>query len=135
MMKRTSINILKYILKRLAKLTVWRFQPEIIAITASVGKTSAKEAIFAALKNSYRVRKASENFNNELGVPLTILGKWQKIERPLSWFWLKALVFSFLRLIFTPRAFYPDVFVLEYGASKPGDIKYLLEIAKPKIAV
>lgn len=135
-MRQTSINILKYILKQLARLTLWRFKPEIIAITGSVGKTSSKEAIFAVLSTKGKlVRKANENFNNELGVPLAILGNWQKIRRPLLWFWIKVVGSSFFRIIFLPRRWYPEILILEYGAAKPGDIKYLLSIAKPKIAV
>ncbi|MEK9154747.1 MAG: UDP-N-acetylmuramoyl-tripeptide--D-alanyl-D-alanine ligase [Patescibacteria group bacterium] len=142
-MHQISLNILKYVLKQLARLTIWRFEPDIIAITGSVGKTSAKEAIFAVLSGysnangKKNVRKASENFNNELGVPLTILGSWQKVERPLIFFWLKIIVISALKLLFSfiSRFNYPDILILEYGASKPGDIKYLLEIAQPKIAV
>lgn len=136
-MKQFFLNILKYFLRYLARLTIWRFKPEIIAITGSVGKTSAKEAIFAVLKNKYSVRKASENFNNELGVPLTILGSWQKVERPLLFFWTKIIIVSMLRLIFSlfSRFNYPRILILEYGAQKPGDIKYLLGIARPKIGI
>ncbi|PJA41627.1 hypothetical protein CO177_01270, partial [Candidatus Wolfebacteria bacterium CG_4_9_14_3_um_filter_37_9] len=47
-----------------------RFEPDIIAITGSVGKTSAKEAIYAVLQNHKRARKSSGNLNNELGMPL-----------------------------------------------------------------
>jgi len=134
-LKQTSVNILKYILKRLAILTIRRFEPEVIAITGSVGKTSAKEAIFAVLKDHFRIRAASESFNNELGVPLAILGNWKAIGRPLIFFWLKVVLISFLRLILLPKRFYPKMLILEYGAQKPGDIKYLLEIGSPKIGV
>lgn len=141
-MRQTSINILKYVIKQLARLTIWRFQPEVIAITGSVGKTSAKEVIFAVLahcddfkKKKLRVRKTSENFNNELGAPLSILGNWKKIGHPLFLFWFRVIVASLLRLILMPPSWYPKILILEYGAVKPGDIKYLLNIAKPKIGV
>lgn len=145
-----TINILRYILKRLAKLTIWRYKPDIIAITGSVGKTSAKEAIYAVLSSSgKKVRKSGGNLNNELGVPLTILGDWpeRNLELVSLWqpagkkkirkllFWLKVILFSFLRIVFLPKYFYPKILILEYGADRPGDIKNLLEIAKPKIGV
>ncbi|MEK7481879.1 MAG: UDP-N-acetylmuramoyl-tripeptide--D-alanyl-D-alanine ligase [Patescibacteria group bacterium] len=141
-MRQTSINILKYVIRQLARLTIWRFQPEVIAITGSVGKTSTKEAIFAILahcgdfkKKKWRARKASENFNNELGAPLTVLGNWKKIGRPLFLFWFRVIIASLARLILMPSSWYPKILILEYGAAKPGDIKYLLNIAKPKIGV
>ncbi len=134
-MKKILINILKFIFEKLARLTIWRFRPDVIAISGSVGKTSAKEAIFAVSKNSYRVRKSNGNFNNELGMPLAILGNWAKIGKPIFLFWLRVIIAAFFRLIFLPRSFYPKILILEYAAGKPGDIKYLLNIAKPKVAV
>ena len=141
-MKHILLKILRWILKKLSQLTIWRFQPEVIAITGSVGKTSAKEAIFSVLahcenfkKKKWRVRKANENFNNELGTPLAVLGNWGKIGRPLLLFWFRVIAASLLRLILMPPSWYPKILILEYGAAKPGDIKYLLNIAKPKIGV
>lgn len=134
-MKNLFLNILQNILKRLARLTIRRFEPDVIAITGSVGKTSAKEVIFAVLKDCFKTRKSEGNFNNEIGVALTILGDWQKIERPLFFFWLKVICVGIFQLVFLPKRLYPKILILEYGADKPGDIKYLLEIAKPKIAV
>lgn len=45
-----------------------------IGVTGSVGKTSTKELISSVLSQKYRVHKTSGNFNNELGVPLTLFG-------------------------------------------------------------
>ncbi len=69
-----AFKILKATLKNLAQLTLKKYHPEIIGITGSVGKTSTKEAIYLVLKNEKRIRRTKGNFNNELGVPLTILG-------------------------------------------------------------
>ena len=66
--------ILINILRRLTKLIIWRFQPDIIAITGSVGKTSAKEAIFAVLKDKRRVRRSISGLNTEIGLPFSIIG-------------------------------------------------------------
>ena len=46
---------------------------EVVGITGSVGKTSTKEIIAAVLAKKYIVHKTQGNFNNELGVPLTLL--------------------------------------------------------------
>lgn len=50
------------------------FSIPFIGITGSVGKTSTKEFISAVLAQKYNVHKTSGNFNNELGVPLTLFG-------------------------------------------------------------
>ena len=49
------------------------FDIPVIGITGSVGKTTAKELVAAALGARYRVLKTEKNLNNELGVPLTLL--------------------------------------------------------------
>ena len=45
----------------------------VVGITGSVGKTSTKEAIAAVLSAKYRVSKTEGNFNNQIGVPLTVM--------------------------------------------------------------
>ena len=49
-----------------------RFDIPFIGITGSVGKTTAKEMVAAVLSQKYKVLKTAGNFNNDLGVPLTI---------------------------------------------------------------
>jgi len=142
-------NALRWILKKLAQLTIWRFRPGIIGVTGSVGKTSAKLAIEAVLERERQVRVSSENLNNDLGLPLTILGDWKPAELKLVsraqpphtarirkfLFWLKVMIFSVCRVIFASRSGYPEILILEYGADRPGDLKYLLSIARPNISV
>lgn len=43
-----------------------------VGITGSVGKTSTKEMISSVLEQKYSVHKTAGNFNNEIGLPLTI---------------------------------------------------------------
>ena len=45
-----------------------------VGITGSVGKTSTKEMISSVLEQKYSVHKTAGNFNNEIGLPLTIFG-------------------------------------------------------------
>ncbi len=125
------ISTLKKVLKKLAIFTIKKYQPGVIIITGSVGKTSTKEAIYTLLRNVRRVRSASGNFNNELGVPLTILGPWTEIKG--IFFWPKVIFYAVFNLIFSKQ--YPEILILEYAADKPGDIRYLLEIAKPQISI
>lgn len=124
-------EFLKKILYILAKWTLKRFQPGIVGVTGTVGKTSTKEAVVAVLRQIRKIRASSGNFNNEIGLPLTILGGWDKTGG--VFFWLKVICVSLSRIIFGGS--YPELLVLEYGADRPGDIKYLLELAKPQIGI
>ncbi len=148
-MSHIFVKILEWILKKLSQLTIWRFQPKIIGITGSAGKTSTKEAIYAVLKSHSQVRKSEGNLNNELGLPLTILGDWSEEELELVsrgtptgkkrfrklFFWLKVIISAKYNLFFLKKSKYPEVLILEYAADKPGDIKKLLEIATPNIGI
>ncbi len=85
------------------------FNGKTIAITGSNGKTTTKDLISHILiKKGYNVSKTEGNFNTSIGVPLT--------------------VFSFLH---DPS----QVYVLELGANRMGDIDYLSSIVKPDIGV
>lgn len=111
-----------------------RHRPRIVAITGSVGKSSAKEMIALVLDRIYpgEVRKSAKNLNNEIGVPLTIIGGADAKRNVFLW------LVNFLRaggLIVWPRARYPKILVLETAADRPGDIKYLTNFIKPDAAV
>jgi UDP-N-acetylmuramoyl-tripeptide--D-alanyl-D-alanine ligase len=124
----------KYLQRIVRQLAIWtlrKYQPGIIAVTGSVGKTSTKEAIYTVLRNHRFVRASKGNFNNEIGMPLTILGDWDEIRG--RWFWAKVIGSALVRLVFRLR--YPELLILEYAADKPGDIKYLTDIARPQIGV
>jgi UDP-N-acetylmuramoyl-tripeptide--D-alanyl-D-alanine ligase len=131
-MKKILVRVLESVLKYLARLIVARYEPAIIAITGNVGKTSAKEAIARILKNERIVRAPSKNFNNELGVPLSIIGDFGTPSGPGYWV---HVMWTAFRQIVTRNKEYPEVVVLEYGIDRPGDMKRLLEIAKPHIGV
>jgi len=124
--------ILQKILAVLAKVTLWRYKPVVIDITGSVGKSSTREAIFAVLRTKYRVWRSEKNYNTEIGVPLTILGISHHGHNVFGWF--SALLCVLFRVLFREDE-YPEILVLEMGADRPGDIKYLARIAPPFIAV
>ncbi len=126
-------KILHFVLKVLSKAVLAKYQPRIIAITGSVGKTSAKEAIFAILSEKYEVRRNVKNYNNEIGLPLTILNKVSAGNN--LWAWCTLVVSSFFSLLILTNKKYPKILILEMGADRPGDIAYLTSIAKPDLAV
>lgn len=96
--------------KALRDLAFWyksRFQIPFIGVTGSVGKTTAKDMIAAVLGVKYKVLKTEGNFNNNIGLPLTLL----------------RLNHSY------------DICVLEMGMDRFGEIDYLGDIVKPEAAV
>ena len=72
-MKNIFIWMLLYYLRFFARLSLSINKPKIIGITGSVGKSSARNAIYAALKDYFKVKMIKEG-NSETGVPLGILG-------------------------------------------------------------
>ncbi len=151
----TPRKILQFTLKILAKQAIKRYKPVVIGITGSVGKTFAKEAIFHVLNRKFWVRKNEENFNNEIGVPMAVLGihhvklpprstsvaGFDRVRPVLrqsavaSKLKILAGLFRGVWLGYGLRQKYPDVLVLELAADKPGDIKYLTDIVRPQIGV
>ncbi|MDP3772295.1 MAG: UDP-N-acetylmuramoyl-tripeptide--D-alanyl-D-alanine ligase [bacterium] len=125
-------SILQQILVKLARATIRRYKPVIIGVTGSVGKTSTREAIACILAKKYRIRQPEKNFNNEIGLPLTILGISHCGQNIFKWVWWLKIAFG---RIYLWRVKYPEVLILEYGIDRPGDMDILLGIAKPKIAV
>src|SRR3989344_9441779 len=103
-MKEYLIKKLKRVLRVLARLTVRRYRPFVIGVTGSAGKTSAKSAIYCVLSSGFSVRMGKGNLNNELGLPLVILGDYKTSGG--TGFWLKVLVLGFCGLIW--RRNYPE---------------------------
>ena len=94
-------------LQILARSVIDESRVKVVGITGSVGKTTTKEFAAALLSRKFRVLKSEGNFNNHLGLALTVL----RIE---------------------PRH---EAVVLEMGMSAPGEIRTLTEIAPPDVAV
>ena len=80
---------------------------KVVGITGSVGKTSTKETISAVLSQKYNVLKTQGNFNNEVGLPLTVFNLRDEHE----------------------------VAVLEMGISGFGEMRRLAKVARPDICV
>ena len=81
--------------------------PFTVAVTGSTGKTTTKEFIYSVLNADNKTHKTEGNFNNDIGMPLTML----KIENGCRYL------------------------VLEMGMSGPGEIEYLSRLALPDMAV
>lgn len=114
-----------------ATLLLKRHKPKIIAVTGSVGKTSTKDAIYAAIKNNLYARKSEKSYNSEIGVPLTVLGLPNAWNSSFRWF--KNIFEGFLIAFFSKN--YPEVLVLETGIGEPGDMQKLASWLRPNIVV
>lgn len=121
------LNLLEKVASRLIK----KYNPVIICITGSVGKTSAKDAIASCLGASFRVRKTPKNLNNEFGVPISIIGGFKFKEG--FWPLLGIVMNGFKQLIFSHD--FPDILVIEVGAGKVGEVKRVSSWLKPDILV
>ncbi|MFJ7756423.1 UDP-N-acetylmuramoyl-tripeptide--D-alanyl-D-alanine ligase [Peribacillus muralis] len=80
---------------------------KVVGITGSNGKTTTKDMTAALLATTYKVHKTSGNFNNHLGLPLTVLSIEENTEAA----------------------------VLEMGMSSRGEIEFLSNMAKPDVAI
>jgi UDP-N-acetylmuramoyl-tripeptide--D-alanyl-D-alanine ligase len=130
-MKSNKIIYLEKILRFMAKTVLWKYKPTIVGITGSVGKTSTKEAVFQVLQSKFNVRKNEKNYNNEIGLPLTIIGVESGNRSP--WKWLKVILRWLFIIIFPIK--YPEILVLEMGVDRPGDMEYLLSFIKPVVGI
>ncbi|OHA89087.1 MAG: hypothetical protein A2741_01675 [Candidatus Zambryskibacteria bacterium RIFCSPHIGHO2_01_FULL_43_27] len=130
-MKSVLKNLVVLVLTWEAKLVLKKYKPKIVAVTGSVGKTSAKDAIYTVLSGSLFARKSDKSFNSEIGVPLTILGCRNGWNNPFIW--LRNIIEGIM-LIILPNH-YPKWLVLEVGADRPGDIENLSKWIAPDIAV
>ena len=94
-------------LRDLASAYLDRFHIPFVQVTGSVGKTTTKEMLAAVLGAKLRVLKTPENFNNDIGTPLTLLGLGPEHQAA----------------------------VIETGMNHFGEIRYLGEMVRPDIAV
>ncbi len=99
-------NVLRYF-QNLANMHRRAFSIPIIAIAGSNGKTTTKNLVEAVLKKSYRTHVTAGNFNNHIGVPITLLTMPQDTE----------------------------IAVIEIGTNSPGEIRELCWICEPNFGI
>lgn len=130
-MKSLLKSLLASLLALLARAVVRKYRPKVIMITGSVGKTSTKDAVAAALSESHFVRASEKSYNSEFGVPLTILGvknPWMDVHK-----WVRVIEEGIALLLLPSH--YPKILILEVGADRPGDLARILKIVSPDAVV
>ncbi|MGX6429435.1 UDP-N-acetylmuramoyl-tripeptide--D-alanyl-D-alanine ligase [Levilactobacillus yonginensis] len=94
-------------LQALAQYYLSKINPRVVAITGSNGKTTTKDMIAAVLATQFNVTKTHANFNNEIGVPMTVLSMEPNTE----------------------------MLVVEMGMDRPGQLDFLSSLVMPDLAV
>jgi UDP-N-acetylmuramoyl-tripeptide--D-alanyl-D-alanine ligase len=94
-------------LQRMARYWRTRHSARVVGVTGSIGKTTTKEIVSAALQTKWPVLKNNANLNTEVGLPLTLMGL--RAEHRVA--------------------------VLEMGMYVPGDITQLAKIAQPEVGI
>jgi UDP-N-acetylmuramoyl-tripeptide--D-alanyl-D-alanine ligase len=80
---------------------------KVVAITGSAGKTTTRQIIYHVLSKCFSIHQSPKSFNNQIGVPLTLLGADSDVQ----------------------------IVIAELGSNHPGEISYLTRIAEPDIAI
>ena len=93
--------------QRLAQYYLEKMQVDVLAVTGSNGKTTTKDMLAQLLATTYKTYKTQGNYNNEIGLPYTVLHMPEETEK----------------------------LVLEMGQDHLGDIHLLSELAKPKAGI
>lgn len=128
----TIQSIFAWYFRSIARIMIAIYQPKIVAITGSVGKTTTKDVITALVSGCTSVRSTIRSQNSELTTPLSILGieVQNKERRILVWLWI---ILKATLQLFNYK--FPHVLVLELGAAAPGDISNQARWIEPDVAV
>ncbi|MBI4067800.1 UDP-N-acetylmuramoyl-tripeptide--D-alanyl-D-alanine ligase [Candidatus Kaiserbacteria bacterium] len=130
-MKELLKKVVVAILTLEARAILRKYRPRVIAITGSVGKTTAKDAIYAALGGGPDIRKNEKSLNSELGVPLTIIGVQSAWGSAMGWV---RIIWKGFRMMSGNKP-YPKTLIMETGADHPGDIHRIARWLMPDVAV
>ncbi|MGG1575778.1 UDP-N-acetylmuramoyl-tripeptide--D-alanyl-D-alanine ligase [Fictibacillus sp. NRS-1165] len=94
-------------LQKMAKLYLKKVKPVVIGVTGSNGKTTTKDLLEAVISTTFKTHKTQGNYNNHIGLPLTILSMENDTE----------------------------VIILEMGMSNFGEISLLSKLSEPDLAI
>lgn len=106
--KQIFVSDTKKALGDIARYYLKKHPVKVIAVTGSVGKTTTRDMTYAAVNNGMSAIKTEKNFNNDIGLPLTVLNSLKDCHKAA---------------------------ILEMGMNHFGEIDYLAKIARPDIAI
>jgi UDP-N-acetylmuramoyl-tripeptide--D-alanyl-D-alanine ligase len=125
-------KLIQHLLKITTSLVIKKYNPFIIAVTGSVGKTSTKDGIYTAFSDFFHIKKSFGNLNTEFGAPLVFLKVQKSGVTPKDWF---LIILKGLLLLIKKDKSYPRIIIVELAADKPGDMDYFSNFIKPNISV
>ena len=119
-------------LARVARAILSEHCPLVVGVSGSVGKTSTKDAVTCVLSAWRPTISSPENQNDELGVPLSIIGAAPSGRNLFGWL---ATFGRAQRILVSRDGSYPVCLVLEFGSCHVGDVEYLMRLSKPEVGV
>ena len=134
-MKQRLLTIYFRLLGVLARWYILKRKPYIVGINGSVGKTSCRMIVHQTLSQllpKLTIETSPKNFNGELGMSLSIFGVTH--YTPTIFGMIKALRECTTKRFFSAKKPY-DVILLEYGIDHPGEMAFLVSIAKPHCSI
>ena len=119
------------ILNILSKKILAKYNPVVIGITGSVGKSSVKKAICEVLKSKYKIAYNKNRYKTDIGIPLAIIGAEGGGRSAEKWM---SVILLAIRMVIK-KVEYPEILILEMGVDRPDDMKKMLEVVKPNIGI
>lgn len=126
-------KLFKSFLKWAAKVYVKKHDPYVIGVTWSVGKSSCRDTIAYVIQRhcpDIRISSSTKNFNTDIWLVLSLFEIDDFV--PTIFSVCKVSVLIVIRLFWSKRY---DVIVLEYGIDHPWDMKYLVSLVQPHMAI
>lgn len=127
-MRRTALKILDMLAVRIVE----KYKPVVIGVTGSSGKSITCKMIGEVLSTKYDVRLNDSRSRTAVSIPLAIIGAERGRGALLDWIGVYRKALS---LLYAKNSFYPDILLLEMGVDSPNDMKEMLGVVHPDIAV
>ena len=119
-------------LSLIAKYILDKYRPLVIGITGSMGKTTTRDMLYNALKAKYKVQTNIKNYNNNIGIPLSIF----KLKKDTQILILELGMNHYNEISYLSKLINPDISIItNIGSSHIGNFKSKENIFKAKLEI